>query len=33
MTQDTNFDDLSEHFKKRIYGSHKGAIRLAVLER
>ncbi len=33
MGQDTNFDDLSEHFKKRIYGSHKGMIRLAVLER
>ncbi|MDQ7002822.1 MAG: methyltransferase domain-containing protein [Ghiorsea sp.] len=33
MTQDTNFDDLTEYFKKRIYGSHKGAIRLAVLDR
>ena len=33
MAQDVNFDDLTEHFKKRIYGSHKGAIRLAVLER
>ncbi|MDX8384000.1 MAG: hypothetical protein R8M45_07960, partial [Ghiorsea sp.] len=31
--QDTNFDDLANHFKKRIYGSRKGAIRLAVLQR
>jgi len=29
----TNFDDLAVHFKKRIYGSRKGAMRLAVVER
>jgi len=33
MNQDTNFDTLTEHFKKRIYGSSKGDIRLAVLQR
>ncbi len=33
MNQDTNFDDLTEHFQKRIYGSRKGKIRLAVLQR
>ena len=33
MNQDTNFDDLTAHFQKRIYGSRKGKIRLAVLER
>ena len=33
MSKDTNFDDLAEHFEKRIYGSRKGKIRLAVLER
>ncbi|MDX8387813.1 MAG: methyltransferase domain-containing protein [Ghiorsea sp.] len=32
MNQDVNFDDLTEHFKKRIYGSRKGVIRLAVLQ-
>jgi len=31
--QDINFDDLTAHFQKRIYGSQKGKIRLAVLER
>ena len=31
--QDTNFDDLASHFKQRIYGSRKGAMRLAVLQR
>ncbi len=31
--QDTNFDDLAEYFKARIYGSHKGKIRLAVVWR
>ncbi len=33
MSRDINFDDLGEHFQKRIYGSHKGKIRLAVLKR
>ena len=33
MSQDTNFDHLAEHFQKKIYGSKKGKIRLAVLER
>ncbi|MDQ6989342.1 MAG: methyltransferase domain-containing protein [Mariprofundaceae bacterium] len=33
MALDTNFDDLATHFKQRIYGSRKGAIRLAVLWR
>lgn len=31
--QDRNFDDLADHFNKKIYGSLKGQIRLAVLER
>ncbi|MDQ6991532.1 MAG: methyltransferase domain-containing protein [Mariprofundaceae bacterium] len=31
--QDTNFDELASHFQKRIYGSRKGKIRLAVLQR
>lgn len=29
--QDRNFDDISEHFEKKIYGGLKGEIRLAVL--
>ncbi len=33
IQQDTNFDDLVAHFQKRIYGSRKGKIRLAVLQR
>ncbi|WP_038248022.1 methyltransferase domain-containing protein [Ghiorsea bivora] len=33
MSADTNFDDLTEHFQKKIYGSQKGKIRLAVLNR
>ena len=33
MNKDTNFDDLAGHFKKKIYGSLKGKIRLAVLKR
>jgi len=33
MSKDINFDDLAGHFEKRIYGSRKGKIRLAVLER
>ena len=33
MKTDVNFDTLVEHFSKRIYGSRKGAIRLAVLQR
>jgi len=31
--QDVNFDDLVSHFSSRIYGSRKGKIRLAVLQR
>ena len=31
MTQDRNFDEISEHFEKKIYGGLKGQIRLAVL--
>lgn len=31
MNQDRNFDDISAHFEKKIYGSLKGQIRLAVL--
>ncbi|MFD2230631.1 methyltransferase [Alkalimarinus sediminis] len=30
-TQDRNFDGLAEHFKKKIYGSSKGEIRLRLL--
>jgi len=30
-TQDRNFDGLAEHFKKKIYGSSKGEIRLQLL--
>lgn len=30
---DRNFDDLVEHFAKKVYGSRKGKIRLAVLWR
>lgn len=33
MIQDRNFDDLAEHFQRRIYGGLKGDIRLAVLWR
>ncbi len=33
MAQDTNFDDLAAHFQHKIYGSRKGKIRLAVLNR
>ncbi len=33
MNQDVNFDDLTDHFQKKIYGSRKGKIRLAVLNR
>ena len=29
--QDRNFDEISEHFEKKIYGGLKGQIRLAVL--
>ncbi|MFL0800130.1 MAG: methyltransferase domain-containing protein [Agarilytica sp.] len=32
-TQDKNFDDLSHHFKRKIYGQLKGRIRLAVINR
>lgn len=31
MNQDRNFDDISTHFEKKIYGGLKGQIRLAVL--
>ncbi len=31
MKQDRNFDDISAHFEKKIYGGLKGEIRLAVL--
>ena len=31
MNQDRNFDDISAHFEKKIYGGLKGQIRLAVL--
>ncbi len=31
--KDKNFDDLSHHFKKNIYGRLKGRIRLAILNR
>lgn len=30
---DRNFDDIADHFAKKIYGGLKGQIRLAVLER
>ena len=30
---DRNFDDLAERFEKRIYGSHKGVVRQAVIWR
>lgn len=33
MNQDRNFDDISAHFEKKIYGGLKGQIRLAVLRR
>lgn len=33
MNQDVNFDDLRQHFQKKIYGSRKGKIRLAILNR
>lgn len=32
-SQDRNFDDLADRFKKNIYGGLKGAVRLAVLQR
>ena len=32
-TEDRNFDDLAERFKRNVYGGLKGAIRLAVLQR
>lgn len=31
INQDRNFDDISAHFEKKIYGGLKGEIRLAVL--
>lgn len=31
INQDRNFDDISAHFEKKIYGGLKGQIRLAVL--
>ncbi len=33
ITEDRNFDDLADRFKKNIYGGLKGEIRLAVLQR
>lgn len=33
MSQDVNFDDLTTHFQKKIYGGRKGKVRLAVLNR
>jgi len=33
VTQDRNFDDLAEHFQRKIYAGLKGEIRLAVLWR
>ena len=30
---DRNFDDIADHFAKKVYGSLKGQIRLAVLKR
>lgn len=30
---DRNFDDIADHFAKKVYGSSKGQIRLAVLQR
>ena len=33
MSQDVNFDDLTTHFQTKIYGSRKGKVRLAVLNR
>lgn len=33
MTGDRNFDELADHFERRIYGGLKGRIRLAVLRR
>lgn len=33
MTADRNFDDIAEHFAKKVYGGLKGQIRLAVLQR
>lgn len=32
-SEDRNFDDLAERFKRKIYASPKGYIRLAILER
>lgn len=33
MQGDRNFDELAEHFERRIYGGLKGRVRLAVLRR
>lgn len=33
MCQDRNFDDLADRFRRNVYGSLKGRIRLSVLER
>ncbi len=33
MSGDRNFDDLAEHFERRIYGGLKGRVRLAILRR
>ncbi len=33
MTGDRNFDELAEHFERRIYGGLKGRVRLEVLRR
>ena len=32
-SQDRNFDDLTDHFSKRIYGSLKGRLREAVIQK
>jgi S-adenosylmethionine-dependent methyltransferase len=33
LSQDRNFDDLAKRFKRNVYGSLKGDIRLAILQR
>ena len=33
ITEDRNFDPITEHFVKKVYGGLKGDIRLAVLKR
>ncbi len=33
LTSDRNFDDIADHFAKKVYGGLKGQIRLAVLQR